>query len=219
MRGRVTAAIILAAGAGRRLGGVCKALLEDKEGKRFVERCIATARAGGARHIVVVVGPPFEDELRDVLEGVTIASNAQPERGMLTSVQAGLAVLDPTVEAALVWPVDMPFVDALTVRAIVEATGPIIQPTHEGHGGHPLRVPRSAFAEILELPEESSLRDWLRGRPGIVRFPVADAGVLRDVDSAADLDSALAADGATGRAPDLAADSDEAPLALDLDRS
>ena len=59
---------------------------------------------------------------------------------MLSSVQAGLARLSSTVTAALVWPVDIPFVAPATVRTIVMHDGTIVVPTHNGRGGHPLRL-------------------------------------------------------------------------------
>ncbi len=54
-------AVILAAGAGMRLGGVAKALLAGRDGRSFLASIAAPARAVGAIELVVVVGPPYEE--------------------------------------------------------------------------------------------------------------------------------------------------------------
>ena len=65
---------------------------------------------------------------------------------MLSSVQAGLDALSRRVTAALVWPVDIPFVAPATVRTLVMHDGTIVVPQHQGRGGHPLRLGRSCSA-------------------------------------------------------------------------
>ena len=56
------AAVILAAGAGRRLGGVAKALLPHR-GATYLAAICATAREVGLVDAVVVVGAPFGNEV------------------------------------------------------------------------------------------------------------------------------------------------------------
>ena len=112
----VIAALILAAGASQRMGQP-KALL-SVGGAALLERVARTARQAGAAALVVVVGPPHEALIRQRFsdEEVFWAHNPQPERGMLSSVQAGLPQLPPPASGALIWPVDVPFVAVDTVR-------------------------------------------------------------------------------------------------------
>ncbi len=73
---------VLAAGAGSRLGGVPKALLE-REGRHFLEIIAATAREGGAAGVAVVLGY-HREEVRTLAGQVCemVVVNRDPSRGM-----------------------------------------------------------------------------------------------------------------------------------------
>src|SRR5689334_21438271 len=89
-------AVILAAGAGTRMGGVAKALLRRGE-RTFLETIVAFARdaAVDAGDVVVVVGPPFGDAVaahaREL--GARVVVNDDPTRGMSSSINVGFAAL------------------------------------------------------------------------------------------------------------------------------
>ena len=178
------AALVLAAGASTRMGEP-KALLRTPDGRRYLEAIAETARAAGCGRVVVVLGPPHGDTIRGALPpALVVAWNPDPARGMLSSVQAGLAALDGEVEAALVWPVDIPFVGVATVRTLVMHDGTIVVPVHNGRGGHPLRLGRAHFAEVMTLDPARGLKALLDARASdVTRLPVADAAVLVDVDT------------------------------------
>jgi molybdenum cofactor cytidylyltransferase len=181
-------AVVLAAGSSTRMGEA-KALLRTRDGGRFVDAIVATARAGGCGGVVVVVGPPHGEAIRGALPvGAGAAWNPKPERGMLSSVQAGLAALPSGASAALVWPVDIPYVAAATVRAILDAApGRIVVPVHGKRGGHPLRIPRRWFGEVAALDPERGLKALLDAHAAEVeRLAVADKAVLVDVDTPED---------------------------------
>ncbi len=182
------AAVIVAAGAGARLGGVAKALLPAGD-TSFLGRIVATARAAGVAELVVVVGPPFGIEVAAAAAalGAAVVVNPDPARGMASSVALGFGVLaargDDAPTAALLWPVDHPWVAAATVAAL--CAHPDGVPVHGGRGGHPALVPRRLFAALAgctDLPEGA--RGVLRG--ALTRLEVADEGVIADVDHPAD---------------------------------
>ncbi|HKE17608.1 MAG TPA: NTP transferase domain-containing protein, partial [Kofleriaceae bacterium] len=114
MSGEVIA-VILAAGAGRRLGGAAKALLElprpgSEASETFLARIAATAARAGAGRALVVVGPPHAGPV--ALEarrlGLDVADNPDPDRGMASSVAIGFARAAERftgAHAALLWPV------------------------------------------------------------------------------------------------------------------
>jgi molybdenum cofactor cytidylyltransferase len=181
-------ALVLAAGASTRMG-TAKALLRGRDGRTFVQAIADTARAGGCGAVMVVVGPPHGEAIRRALPaGTAAAVNPRPERGMLSSVQVGLAALPATASAALVWPVDVPLVRAETVRAILSAApGRIVVPVYQRKGGHPVRLPRRLFATVAGLDLEGGLRGLFHARPNDVeRLAVADGAVLVDFDTPAD---------------------------------
>jgi xanthine/CO dehydrogenase XdhC/CoxF family maturation factor len=181
-------AVVLAAGAGRRLGGVAKALLPI-DGEAFLARIVAVAVAAGVRpeDVVVVVGPPFADDVAAAARalGAGVVVNPAPERGMASSVALGFAAIAARpVQAALLWPVDHPRVSPATVQALV-ANGAGV-PVHGGRGGHPALVPRALFGELAACANAAEgARGVLRG--ALARLDVVDPGVLADVDLPADL--------------------------------
>ena len=177
-------AVILAAGAGTRLGGVAKALLPCGEGT-FLARITATAAAVGVAPaaIVVVVGAPFAalvaahaDEL-----GLATVVNPAPTRGMASSVACGFAALPAAVDAAFLWPVDHPLVTTATLAALLAHGAGV--PTWGGRGGHPPLVPRAHFAALVTGDHPDGARGALRALP---RLAVDDPAVVKDVDLPAD---------------------------------
>ena len=190
------AALILSAGTSSRMGSA-KALLKLPSGETFVRSICATARAADCSP-TVVLGPLHADAIRPTLDAPSVF-NPAPERGMLSSVQVGIASLSPSVEAALIWPVDIPLVRAETVSHLLAAERPlladaaraaaqaqIVIPLHAGRGGHPMVIPSRYFAELLALDSSRGLRALFDAHPPL-RIEVEDAGVLTDFDSPADL--------------------------------
>jgi molybdenum cofactor cytidylyltransferase len=184
-------AVILAAGAGTRLGGVAKALLPCHHGT-FLGHVVTTAREVGTETIVVVVGPPFSAEVAAHAGtlGAGIVENPAPERGMSSSVALGFAaLLETDCTSAWLWPVDHPDVSIETLRALCAALGDhdAVRPVALGRGGHPPLVARRLFerlAACADLPRGA--RDVLAAAD-VLDVAVRDAGSVRDVDTAEDL--------------------------------
>jgi agmatinase len=189
------AAIILAAGASRRMGSP-KALL-PVEGETFLGRLVATHRSAGIDPIVVVVGPDGDRVAAAVdLAGVRLVRNLAPESGPLASLRLGLAALDPEPEALLLQPVDHPLVRPETVRRLVSAwaAGPhgILIPTFGARRGHPTLFARRLFAALRVAPLDQGARAVVRGQLHEVReVPVDDPGVRAEVDTPADYDAVI----------------------------
>src|SRR5947209_7697014 len=104
--------------------GQAKALLPLGTGATFLTRIVSTFRDAGIGDVVIVVGHEADAIVRAFDRGSTIARfvvNDRYEAGQLTSVVAGLRVVDrPGVVATLVTLVDVPLVLASTVRAVVD---------------------------------------------------------------------------------------------------
>jgi CTP:molybdopterin cytidylyltransferase MocA len=179
-----------------------KALLPRSDGRSFITAVIDTAFAGGVDGVVIVIGPPhgrliaqaIDEEVRAQPSGsprrpaVVLARNAHPERGMLSSVQTGIAALSPDTSAALIWPVDVPYVQPTTVRCLCErGADRIVVPVHNGRGGHPLLVSRPWFSAVQKLAAARGLRAVLEDhRSAVLRWAVDDEGVLHDIDTPED---------------------------------
>jgi CTP:molybdopterin cytidylyltransferase MocA len=189
-------AVVLAAGAGRRMGGCAKAALLLPDGRTLLAAIAASARAGGCRRVVVVVGRPYGEQTRAaaLAAGVTeIVENPAPDRGMSSSLAVALDHLDPgAVDVALAWPADHALVRASTVMAVLRAArrDRIVVPTGaHGRGGHP-----TAFGAALwpELRDAAAVADGARAvvradGARVVRVAVADPGAFFDLDTPDDL--------------------------------
>ncbi|MCZ9344345.1 NTP transferase domain-containing protein, partial [Streptomyces sp. TRM76130] len=111
--------LLLAAGGGRRLGGRPKALLEHR-GRPLAEHALLALRAGGCARVHVVLGAHAHSvRARVALDGCVLVDNPDWERGMGTSLRAGLDSLAGTgARAALVCLVDQPGIGAEAVARV-----------------------------------------------------------------------------------------------------
>ncbi len=188
------AAVILAAGAGRRLGGVAKALLPHPAGS-YLAAIAATARAVGLVDAVVVVGAPFGDEVAMHARqlGLRVRVNPAPERGMASSVALGFAAIaGGPAAAAWLWPVDHPAVTVGTLRRLIgaldEAGGAaeVAQPRFRGSGGHPPLIARAVWPALAGCADRADGARGVLRAARAVAVEVDDPGVVHDVDTPAD---------------------------------
>lgn len=186
-------AVLPAAGASRRMGRPKPLLPFGPSGdSTLVGSVVAALRGGGVQEIVLVTAPG-DDDLRAWAReaGVTAAVNPDPERGMLSSIQAGVAALGGTGVLLLVSPADLPNLRAETValllRRMLEAGAPLAVPVHQGRRGHPLAIAPALIPEIGTLDPAIGLKQ-LRDRheAGLLEVEVEDAGVVEDVDTPED---------------------------------
>ncbi|MFC1835915.1 DVU_1551 family NTP transferase [Thermodesulfobacteriota bacterium] len=183
-------AIILAAGYSCRMGAF-KPLLEIGN-IPVLERVIRLFRDAGIEDVVVVLGHRRE-EVAPLVEGLggRGVRNDHYERGMFSSVQAGVRALSPDSEAFFVLPVDIPLVRPQTIRDLleypVEATDSIVYPVFSARRGHPPLISAGFGEEILAHSGEGGLKAVLRKHEGsAVHVGVADRHILCDMDTPAD---------------------------------
>jgi molybdenum cofactor cytidylyltransferase len=185
--------IVTAAGAAERFGS--QKLLANVGGSPLLERTIRSLLDGGVDRVVVVLGPGSTAIRKEVPalsdRRVGIETNAHPERGMFSSIQAALR--DAKGDPLVVLPGDMPYVEPATVAALLQKSegDRIVSPRFDGKRGHPVVVPGKYRTEILEAGGEVTLHDILKAHAGErVDMDVYDRGVVRDVDVPADLGEA-----------------------------
>lgn len=187
------AALVLAAGQSRRMGARNK-LLANVDGVPMVARAVDAAMAGVNAGVYVVTGHEHQ-QVAGALAGrdVHVVHNPRYADGLSTSLARGLAALGPEVDGALVCLGDMPRVTTAHIEKLVEAFDPlegraICVPLWDGKRGHPVLWARRFFSEMADIKGDVGARHLLGEYAELVsEIPVADDGVLLDVDSPAAL--------------------------------
>ena len=190
-----TVGLVLAAGAGRRLGGP-KALVRLAEGgPTLVETAVARVTEGGCDGVVVVVGAAG-DEVAALVRGrgVELVTAPDWDEGMGASLRAGLAHLEAgAADLALVTLVDLPDVTADVVRRVLAAAhdaGPaaLARAAYDGIPGHPVAIGREHWAAVRSSAHgDRGARDHLRATPHLL-VECGDLATGRDLDTVGDLD-------------------------------
>lgn len=188
---RSCAGLLLAAGGGRRLG-IPKALVQV-DGRRLVERGVDLLVAGGCAPVLVVLGAAV-DRVRATcdLGDATVVVNEGWERGMGTSLRAGLDAMPGDVGAVVIALVDQPLVTAEAVRRLVRAWrdgAPVVAAGYGGAPRNPVLLDRAWWAAMLdEAGGDRGARGFLRSRPGLVTVvECGDTGSPADIDTPSDL--------------------------------
>jgi molybdenum cofactor cytidylyltransferase len=176
-------AIVLAAGAGRRMGGP-KALLVI-EGETLLQRTVRIALSVGCHPVIAVVGDWDPGPLDP---GVILVHNPGAAEGMASSIRLGIAALPPESEAALIMTVDQPAVNADVLgRLLALATEDRDRPAACAYGnslGIPAVLPWRLFQELLDLRGDRGAKAiLLRENAAALSFP--DGG--SDLDTPEDL--------------------------------
>ena len=86
---------------------------------------------------------------------------------------------------------DMPFIrpsSIAAVRAALEAGAPLAAPYFRARRGHPVGIGGIFFDTLLDLRGDQGAKQLLReNEPRLVKIPVGDPGVIRDIDTPSDL--------------------------------
>lgn len=193
------AGLLLAAGAGRRMGGP-KALVE-LDGEPLVARGLRALRDGGLDPRVVVLGADADRARPAVVAAdprATVVVAEDWAHGMGASLRAGLATLGvgdtglagPTVDAVLVLLVDTPGIGpAALARVAAAATRDgLVRGAYDGRPGHPVVLGAEHLAGVAAAAHDDvGARGYLAGRDDVRPVEVGDVATRDDVDTPADL--------------------------------
>jgi CTP:molybdopterin cytidylyltransferase MocA len=190
------AAVVLAAGAGRRLGGP-KALLRLGS-ESFLTRCVHLLSRPGVSDVLVVLGHEAARVAQEAAAppAATIVHNPLYAEGMLSSVLAGLAEADSRgADAVLLHPVDHPLTAGDTVDHVVQAleAGALIAvPSHAQRRGHPGGFARATWPALRAAPPEHGARAVLARHPEWVVHVPGDPLCVVSIDTPADYERWIA---------------------------
>ena len=188
---RRTTAVLLAAGAGTRLGLGPKALLPF-HGRTLVEVLADVLLAGGCREVVTVIGADAATvRAATDLSRHRVIENPDWNTGMGSSFRAGVAAATPE-DHVLIALVDQPGLTNETVARLLASHRPgrVTAAAYRGPEGkllrgHPLLLDSSLRAEAAETATgDAGARFFLRAHPGLI-----DLVDCSDLSGGEDLDS------------------------------
>lgn len=150
-----TAALVLAAGASRRLGEP-KQLL-DWEGRPLLQYVLEQVRGlADVEPVAAVLGSRRERIMERVnLSGTMVVENLDWREGMASSLRAGLDALlaDPSLERAFVFLGDQPDAHPAVADRLREAQDvsgkPAVIPRYRYARGHPVLIARSLWPRLI----------------------------------------------------------------------
>jgi len=186
--GKNVAAVVLAAGQSRRMGGSNK-LLARVDGVPLVRRMVDAAKASRASSVIVVTGHQAE-AVSGALAGqdVTFAHNPDYAEGLSTSLRTGIAAVPPEADAAIVCLADMPGVTSEVIDRLIAAYrhgegARIVVPTFEGKRGNPVLWSRAFFDALREVQGDVGARHLIGENPDAVAEVEIGPAVTLDLDT------------------------------------
>jgi molybdenum cofactor cytidylyltransferase len=181
--------LLLAAGSATRFGsdkllhalphGVAMAVQAARHLRTEVPRVIAVLRPGA-------------DETGRALgaEGCEIVFCRDAAEGMGASLACAVRAA-PDADAWLVALADMPFIRPTSIAAVRDALdrgAPLVAPFFRARRGHPVGISRRFRPELEALKGDEGARELLVAHAAeLVKIPVGDPGVIRDIDRPSDL--------------------------------
>ncbi len=203
---RRVAAIVLAAGAGIRMGERIKQLLPWRGGT-LVENALDLAHRANVAETVLVLGAHADEIRAAVASGAALVSSAavgtgaprivvNPDwaEGHSTSIRAGVQALSPSIAAAVFINADQPLLTSDVIDALIgryyAGDALIVAPRYAGKRGSPVLFDRAHFDALVHLRGEEGGREVLaQNRVAYVDFADARAGL--DVDTPEEYERAL----------------------------
>lgn len=186
-------AVLLAAGEGKRMGGVAKPLIR-LQGVPLIRRHLVAMSGAGVDEVVVVTGHARE-AVEAQVQGfpVTLAHNPAHSQGQEGSVRVGLAALNGPFDAVFVVLADQPMIGAGDLTELIGAfkkrpQGHVVVPVVGGTRGNPILLDDVAHARILASDTNLACRHLIERQPELVHVhDTANTRFIVDLDTVEDV--------------------------------
>ena len=188
------AAVLLAAGAGSRMGHRPKCLLE-RDGQALIRRTAQCLLDAGIQELVVVLGH-YAQEIAPALAGlaVTVVINPHPEHGIISSQRLGLQSVSANCDAVVMCLADQPLIETQDITDLLEAFAKrpsntdVVFPQVQGQPGNPVALSAAVRAAVLQASEDFGCQTWRQLNRSLVQAWVSDnLHYTTDLDSEADI--------------------------------
>ena len=191
----VVGAVLLAAGAGSRLGNKPKSLLE-LGGVPLIRRQLIALSGAGVDEVVVVLG--HHAELIDPVVQtfpVTVVRNPNPDDGQVSSQRIGLEALTGKLDAVIVALADQPLLNSQDITALIAAYkkrpegASVVFPQVNGERGNPVMFSAEVREQILAGAANIGCRQWQAAHADAVAPFVTDNRRYKvDIDTLEDIE-------------------------------
>ena len=187
--------VLLAAGAGRRMGGRPKALLE-LGGVPLVLRQLIALSDAGVDELVIVLGHHAQ-QILPVIEHfpLTVVHNPRPDDGQVSSQRLGLAALNPNLDAVLIALADQPLIGEQDITSLIgafkkrPAGTAVVAPRVAGQAGNPVIFSAAVREQILAGEGDVGCRQWRSANPRAVHhFDTESQRFIVDLDTPEDVE-------------------------------
>lgn len=176
------AAVVLAAGASRRLGRPKQQVV--LAGETLLAKTIRVAHEAELSPVIVVARQPTRFDLT----GVCIVINEAADEGIASSIRCGVrAAEEHHVGGAVLLTCDQPGLSASHIRALVANPERLTASEYAGTVGVPAYFPADCFALLLELRGDTGARSMLKDA-----YSIRAEELELDVDTEDDLRAARA---------------------------
>jgi len=188
--------IVLAAGCGSRFTADSHKLAARFSGEQSVLATTLSQAIASHLHVVVVTTEAFADlarrsvAARDVVVLPDVGDLSSPGLGMGHSISAGVSAR-PHAAGWLVLPGDMPLVQPATLVAVARLLDDhaVVYAQHRGKRGHPVGFAPELYSELVALSGDEGARRLIARYPAF-GIELDDPGILVDIDTEDDLESA-----------------------------
>jgi molybdenum cofactor cytidylyltransferase len=181
--------ILLGAGSASRFGGA-KLLATLPDGTTVGVAALRNLLA--AVDSVIAVVRPGDDTLANAMlaSGARVTVCPDAGDGMGASLAWGVRAA-PVAAGWLVALADMPWIQPLTIKRVADAVrngAALVAPRYRDARGHPVGIAAKFYGELATLSGDEGARRLVASHTALLELvAVDDAGVVRDVDTPADL--------------------------------
>jgi molybdenum cofactor cytidylyltransferase len=187
-----TAAVLLAAGSGSRMGHKPKSLLE-LNGEPLIRRSARQLLDAGVTQLVVVLGH-YAADIEAPLNGLPVHQvyNPDPDQGLVSSQRLGLQALSDKTKTVIMSLADQPLVTTQDIHtlllAFASSTTDMLFPFVNGQPGNPVLLSARARVEILASGSSFGCKEWRQSHAAQVqKFSSDNLHFITDLDKPQDI--------------------------------
>ncbi|WP_019881070.1 MULTISPECIES: NTP transferase domain-containing protein [unclassified Methylophilus] len=185
--------LLLAGGFSRRFGAQNK-LLQPLADGQLMALSAAQALIQALPNSIAVIRAyesPLTGQLMSL--GFKVVTCEEQHQQMADSLKLGVVTAQthfPHLSGLVIALADMPYIQAATITRVAQQLTQtrLVQPMFQGQPGHPVGFTSDLIPELLLVEGDQGAREVLRAHQAeILRFECQDAGILKDIDTPADL--------------------------------